>query len=229
MTTDSTLQAEAEAPAYAVRLDIEHPANQRRLTNFPLFIGTILRFVLLTPHLLMLSFLVYAQYLAYFMATFVILFRGRYPVGLFKFQVSVLRWQANVTAYYRHLFDEYPPLDMDQRPDRALRFEVDYPVQPSRWLNMPLLGILTQAHADAAAPADPVCIGAAGQRRRLHRRVGYTLQQDVSRRLAPARRRLSALEQSRLRLSLRLHGQISALLPLLTFAFRKTGLKRAAQ
>ena len=142
MTTDSTLQAEAEAPAYAVRLDIEHPANQRRLTNFPLFIGTILRFVLLTPHLLMLSFLVYAQYLAYFMATFVILFRGRYPVGLFKFQVSVLRWQANVTAYYRHLFDEYPPLDMDQRPDRALRFEVDYPVQPSRWLNMPLLGIL---------------------------------------------------------------------------------------
>ena len=142
MTTDSTLQAEAEAPAYAVRLTIERPSQQRRLTNFPLFIGDLLRFVLLIPHQLMLIFLVSAQYLAYFMATFVILFRGRYPVGLFKFQVSVLRWQANVAAYSLHLFDEYPLLDMDQRPDRALRFEVDYPERPSRWLNMPFLGIL---------------------------------------------------------------------------------------
>ncbi len=85
-------------------------------------------------------FLYGLQFLAYFMSTFVITFTGRYPRGLFKLQVGVLRWQANVSAYSLHLFDEYPPLDLDQRPEGRVHFEVDYPERPSRWLNAPFFG-----------------------------------------------------------------------------------------
>ena len=142
--TDASIEEyrEARAPsAYPVRLNIHYPERQRRLTNFPFFVGYMIRVLLLTPHLLLLYPLCYLQFLAYFGSTFVITFRGRYPRGLFKLQVGALRWQANISGYYLHLFDEYPPLDLDQRPERALQFEVDYPDTPSRWLNAPFIGI----------------------------------------------------------------------------------------
>ena len=145
MTFENPPAVEPAPPAYPVRLSITRPETQRRLTNFPLFIGTLIRLVLLIPSYAILSLLYYLQFLAYFYATFVILFRGRYPRGLFKMQVGAMRWGANVQAYFFHLFDPYPPMDLDQRPDRELQLEVDYPESPSRLLNAPVLGLLIKA------------------------------------------------------------------------------------
>ncbi len=125
----------------AVRLQLEFPQQQRRLTNFPLLLGTVIRLVLLAPHILVLYYLWPVQFVAYCVSTFGILLTGRYPRGLFKLQVGIIRWTTNISAYYFHLFDEYPPMDLDHRPGRPVTFEVDYPAAPSRWLNFPIVGL----------------------------------------------------------------------------------------
>lgn len=141
-----TVQADGveTPPPYPARLEITRPEQQRRLTNFPLLVGDIIRLVLLAPHLLLLLILYFAQIAAFFLSTFAIVFTGRYPRGLFKLQVGVIRWQTNVTAYLLHLTDEYPPMDLEERTDPHLRIEIDYPEHPSRWLNSPFLGFLAK-------------------------------------------------------------------------------------
>jgi hypothetical protein len=42
-----------------------------------------------------------------------------------------------VYCYLFSLYDEFPPMDMEQRPDRELILEVDYPGRWNRWLNLP--------------------------------------------------------------------------------------------
>lgn len=141
MESAATLGPVSQADDYPVSLDISRPERQRKLTNLPLGIGTFIRLVLLVPSLALLYQLISALWLAYLGATFVILFRGRYPRGLFKLLLGSLRWQTNAYAYFLHLFDEYPPLDLDQRPESKLQLSAPYPEHPSRWLNAPALGL----------------------------------------------------------------------------------------
>ncbi|HEY4684881.1 MAG TPA: DUF4389 domain-containing protein [Dehalococcoidia bacterium] len=132
--------ATPEAGAYPIRLTIERPASQSRLTNFPLFIGSFIRMILLIPHLIILYFFQLLANLVYFIATFIILFTGRYPEGMLRLYVGYLRWTSNVYAYLAHLYDKYPPFSTDQQ-DYPLRFEVDSPGRLSRLLNFPFIGI----------------------------------------------------------------------------------------
>lgn len=122
---------------YPIRLDVQRSDSQSRLTNFPLGIGTIIRVILLIPHLIILYFLQIVAQILYFIATFAILFTGSYPRGMFNFYVGYLRWNANVYGYFLHLYDAYPPFSMEQQP-YALTLSVDYPERLSRFLNFPL-------------------------------------------------------------------------------------------
>jgi hypothetical protein len=131
--------ASGEMPStYPVHFDIQRPASQSRLTNFPLGIGTFIRFILLIPHLIILYFLQLVGSIVYFIGTFAILFTGRYPRGLFSFYVGYTRWTSNVYGYMASLYDKYPPFSMDSQPDYPLSFEVEYPEQLSRILNFPI-------------------------------------------------------------------------------------------
>jgi hypothetical protein len=46
-------------------------------------------------------------------ASFAVLFTGRWPDGLRAFVLSVLRWKLRVQAYFLLLVDEYPPFALD--------------------------------------------------------------------------------------------------------------------
>jgi hypothetical protein len=128
----------SDAAAYPVRFDVARQDTQSRLTNFPLGIGTFIRVILLVPHLVILYFFQIAASIVYFIATFAILFTGKYPRGLFTFFVGYTRWAANVYAYYGSLYDKYPPFSMDPVDGFPLTLSVDYPETLSRWLNFPL-------------------------------------------------------------------------------------------
>jgi len=135
---ESTASTPAE-PAYPVTLDVPRPEKQSRITNFPLGIGLLIRYILLIPHLIVLMFLGLAAGVVGFIADFAILFTGNYPLGMFNFVKGVQRWGLNVSAYIYHLRDEYPPFSMDDGK-YSLEYEVAYPTSLSRILNFPILG-----------------------------------------------------------------------------------------
>jgi hypothetical protein len=145
MTIDLAPPAAAPPPPpparrpYPVRLEVVRPRRQSRITNFPLFVGYLIRAVMALPHIIILYFVRIAAAVVYFLATFAILFTGKYPLGMYNFYVGYSRWEYRVSGYSTHLFDRYPPFGFDP-VEYPLTYEVDYPTRSSRFLNFPIFG-----------------------------------------------------------------------------------------
>jgi hypothetical protein len=100
----------------------------------------LVKWFLLIPHFICLIFLWLTLVIATIAVFFVLLFTGRYPRGLFDWNLGVLRWTWRVSFYgYSALAtDRYPPFTMTEVADYPARLEIDYPEQQRRGL--PLIG-----------------------------------------------------------------------------------------
>jgi hypothetical protein len=106
----------------------------------------LVKWLLAIPHFIILGFLGIAFFFVWIISWFAILFTGKYPKGLFDFNVGVLRWFWRVSFYsYSQLgTDKYPPFSLDQDPNYPADLEIAYPEKLSRgliWVKWWLLAI----------------------------------------------------------------------------------------
>jgi len=96
----------------------------------------LVKWVLAIPHFIVLTFLWIAYAFVTFLAFFAILFTGRYPKGMFDFNVGVLRWTWRVSFYATSAIgtDVYPPFTLSEDIGYPANFDVAYPEQLSRGL-----------------------------------------------------------------------------------------------
>lgn len=91
---------------YPASIDVIDPAGPRDR------VAVGLRCILAIPHFVVLFFVLLAWGCTTFVAWFVILFTGVYPLGLYQFGVGALRWRLRVEAYMLLMVDEYPPFSL---------------------------------------------------------------------------------------------------------------------
>lgn len=111
-------------PPHPVFFGVELEDRRSRLT-------TAFRLILAIPQLIVATLLGYALGIVSVIAWFAVLFTGRFPRGLFDFNVGAMRWQTNVYAYLALLRDEYPPFSTEPGLYPVL-LDIPYPEKQSR-------------------------------------------------------------------------------------------------
>jgi hypothetical protein len=99
-----------EAKDDAVIFEIEYP---ERLSAGSLILRVLFGvFYVIIPHLFVLSFRFLVSYVLIFVAWWAVLFTGKYPEGMFKFNVGTLRWNLRLQLFMQYFMtDKYPPFN----------------------------------------------------------------------------------------------------------------------
>ena len=88
-------------------IELERPVKSNRISILLRQIFGI--FYVLIPHVFCLYFVMIGMSFVQFIAFWIVLFTGKFPVGMHTFIVGVLRWQFRLDAFMSFMTDTYPP------------------------------------------------------------------------------------------------------------------------
>lgn len=112
--------------SYPVRYAVDYEPRQSRL-------AALFRILLALPHFVVIGVLQVVSAVIALIAWFAIVFTGRHPHGMFRFQVGYLRWYARAQSYASFLTGRYPPFAFGSSADGyPVRLEIDEPSRLSR-------------------------------------------------------------------------------------------------
>lgn len=109
----------------------------------------LVKWFLAIPHVIVLVFLWIAFMTLTVIAGFAILFTGRYPEGIWRFNLGVLRWSWRVSYYAGGGgigTDEYPPFSLGREPEYPAVLDIAYPERLSRGLVLVKWWLLALPH-----------------------------------------------------------------------------------
>ena len=112
---------------YPVRYEADYAEEQSRAITF-------FRLILAIPWYIVWQVYLLAAQIVAFLAWFAILFTGRYPEGLHKFNAGVLRFQGRANAFFYLQTDKWPSFGFEDDVSYPIRVEVDPPLPKyNRW------------------------------------------------------------------------------------------------
>ncbi len=97
----------------------------------------LVKWIMAIPHVIALAVLWVAFTVLTAVAGVAILFTGRYPRGIFEFNLGVLRWGWRVSYYASQGglgTDRYPPFSLQRESDYPATLDITYPERLSRGL-----------------------------------------------------------------------------------------------
>ena len=80
-----------------------------------LLLLTFFGFFMMIPHIFCLFFIAIGAYFVLFISWWAILFTGKFPEGMHRYMVNLLRWGARFNLYFGFMSASYPPFN--GRPD----------------------------------------------------------------------------------------------------------------
>jgi len=106
---------------YPVTLEVDYVDRRSRLTTFFRFLLAIPLVIVGYVYLIGLGFVTIA-------AWFVLLFTGRWPLGMYNFSAGVLRFTSRMNAYLLLTVDRYPPFGLAPDDSYPARLHVAPPL-----------------------------------------------------------------------------------------------------
>ena len=97
---------------YPANVLAEYPESSSRILAFLGFFFWI-KLIALIPHFIVLYFLGIISPLMTWIVYLLVTFTGKYPRGLFDFQVGVIRWNVRVNCWFIGLTDKYSPFSLE--------------------------------------------------------------------------------------------------------------------
>jgi hypothetical protein len=92
----------------------EHPVRfQVERAGSPTVGSALLRIVTAIPSVVVLALLGFVGAIVWVIAVVFVLVEERYPEGLWRFQLGLVRWEACLLAYLASLVDRYPPFALE--------------------------------------------------------------------------------------------------------------------
>ncbi len=88
---------------------------------------TFFRPILAIPLMIVAIFYGIALFFTLIGAWFAIVFTGRYPDGLYRFNARMARWLTRVQAYSNYATDAYAPFDLEEHPEYPVRVTIGPP------------------------------------------------------------------------------------------------------